>query len=72
MSYHSPSSWSWSFPGGSPATSTAQNPTVTYSTAGAYNVVLTVSGGGSSVTRSRTQYIKVLPNTGIAPIQEGF
>ncbi|HSI89569.1 MAG TPA: PKD domain-containing protein, partial [Adhaeribacter sp.] len=35
--------YSWSFPGGTPATSTAANPTVTYTTAGSYNVSLTAS-----------------------------
>ena len=33
-----PTSWNWTFPGGSPASSTAQNPSVVYSTAGTYNV----------------------------------
>jgi len=33
-------SYEWTFPGGTPATSTAVNPTVTYSTAGAYDVTL--------------------------------
>src|SRR5690554_2377604 len=32
QSSNSPTSWNWSFPGGSPATSNAQNPTVTYAT----------------------------------------
>ena len=72
MSFHSPSGWSWTFPGGSPATSTAQNPTITYSTPGSYTVTLTALKNGGNVTRSYTQYIKVLPSTGIAPIQEGF
>ncbi|WP_045113256.1 GEVED domain-containing protein [Microscilla marina] len=33
----------WEFPNGNPATSTANNPTVTYSTAGVYPVILTAS-----------------------------
>ncbi len=46
------SSWSWSFPGGTPSSSTAQNPTVTYSTAGVYDVSLTVTNqfGSNSIT----------------------
>jgi PKD repeat protein len=57
----SPTSWSWSFPGGTPSTSTAQNPTVTYSTPGTYSVTLTASNGlGTGTTRTRTAYITVL------------
>ncbi len=33
--------WGWTFTGGTPATSTAQNPTIVYSTPGTYNAVLT-------------------------------
>ena len=36
-------SWNWEFEGGTPATSTDQNPTVTYSQAGTYDVRLTVT-----------------------------
>ncbi len=72
MSYHSPSSWNWSFSGGTPATSSVQNPSITYNTPGTYTVSLTVTKNGSNVSESKTQYIKVLPQTGIAPIQEGF
>ncbi|HEX4888366.1 MAG TPA: M43 family zinc metalloprotease, partial [Luteibaculaceae bacterium] len=41
-SYNNVSSWSWSFPGGTPSTSTERNPTVTYNTPGTYDVTLTV------------------------------
>lgn len=36
-------SWEWTFPGGSPATSTDQNPNVTYAAPGWYDVTLKVS-----------------------------
>jgi PKD repeat protein len=39
----SPTKWEWTFPGGTPATSTAQNPTVTYAKAGVYSVTLKAS-----------------------------
>lgn len=39
-SSNSPTSWAWSFPGGSPASSTAQNPSVTYTASGVYTVSL--------------------------------
>lgn len=41
-------SYIWSFQGGSPATSTVQNPVVTWSTTGTYSVSLTVTQGGCS------------------------
>lgn len=40
--------WNWSFPGGTPATSNEENPTITYNTAGVYDVTLTVSTGAGS------------------------
>jgi hypothetical protein len=43
-------SWSWSFPGGTPSTSTAQNPVVTYSSPGLYGATLTVSDGVTTST----------------------
>lgn len=48
QSTNSPTSWSWSFPGGSPASSTAQNPTVTYATAGTYTATLQSSNGSAT------------------------
>ena len=49
-----PTAWSWSFPGGTPATSTAQNPVVTYATAGTYAASLSVTNatGTASTTTS--------------------
>jgi PKD repeat protein len=45
-------SWSWSFPGGTPATATTQNVTVSYATAGNYTAVLTTTNAtGSSSTQ---------------------
>jgi len=71
-SYHDPTSWSWTFQGGSPASSSSQNPSVTYNTPGIYSVTLTVSNSSGSVTETKSQFITVVPETGIAPIQEGF
>lgn len=42
QSIGNPSEWKWSFEGGSPLTSTEQNPTVTYNASGGYDVTLTV------------------------------
>ncbi|MDR2836023.1 MAG: PKD domain-containing protein, partial [Bacteroidales bacterium] len=45
---------SWIFAGGTPGTSTATNPTVTYNTAGTYYVSLTVSSSAGSNTKTIT------------------
>jgi PKD repeat protein len=58
-----PTSWSWTFPGGNPGTSTAQNPSVVYPTAGTYNVILTVSNADGSDTETKTNYITVSQGT---------
>lgn len=56
----SPTSWSWSFPGGTPSTSTAQNPVVTYAAAGTYAVTLIASNAnGAGTTMTKTGYITV-------------
>jgi PKD repeat protein len=55
-----PVSWSWSFPGGSPAQSNLQNPSnIMYTTPGTYNVTLTVNKGTYSDTKTRNNYITV-------------
>lgn len=58
-STESPTSWAWTFEGGSPATSIAQNPTVTYSAAGTYNVQLIATNAGGSNTSAKTDFITV-------------
>ncbi|MFP9114109.1 alpha-amylase family glycosyl hydrolase [Flavobacterium sp. RHBU_3] len=55
-----PVSWQWSFPGGTPATSTDQNPQVSYAAEGNYSITLTVTNaGGESATETFTDYIRV-------------
>lgn len=58
-STNSPTSWSWSFPGGSPASSASKNPSVTYNTAGTYNVTLTATNTNGSDSETKTGYITV-------------
>jgi PKD repeat protein len=53
-------SWLWTFPGGTPGTSTAQNPLVTYNTAGTYDVTLQVTNGTSTNTITKPAYIDVI------------
>lgn len=52
----------WTF--GNGASSTAQSPTTTYSTAGTYTVSLTVTGPGGSNTATKTGYITVSTTSG--------
>lgn len=58
-SSNSPSSWNWSFPGGTPPSSTNQNPTVTYNSAGTYNAQLIATNSNGSDTILFTSYITV-------------
>lgn len=58
-STNDPTSWSWTFEGGTPETSTEQNPSVTYTTAGSYQVSLTTTNAGGSDTETKSEYITV-------------
>lgn len=59
-STNAPTSYSWSFEGGSPATSTAQNPqNITYANAGIYDVTLTVTNAFGSDTFVCTNCVTV-------------
>ncbi len=64
----------WTFPGGTPSTSTAASPVVTYSTAGVYNVSLTVSNASGSDSLTKYTYINVGVPYGeyAGPISESF
>jgi len=59
MSTDIPDSWSWTFEGGTPATSTEQNPTVTYATQGIFDVTLVVSNAMGKDTLLKADYITV-------------
>ena len=61
--------YSWSFSGGTPATSTLQTPpAITYNTAGTYNVSLTVTNANGNNTHVATNYIIVSAPTGCTKI----
>lgn len=55
-------SYQWTFPGGTPTTSTEINPTVCYSTAGSYDVTLISSNASGSDTLTLINYITVNPS----------
>jgi PKD repeat protein len=68
LSTNNPTSWSWTFTGGTPASSTSQNPTnITYNTPGCYQVSLTATNSAGSNTSTQTCYINVT-NPVIAPV----
>jgi hypothetical protein len=46
--------YAWTFPSGSPANSTVQSPTVTWTTSGTYTISLTVTVAGCNSTSSQT------------------
>lgn len=51
--------WSWTFAGGTPATSTAQNPSIQYNTPGTYDVSLEVTNADGSNTKTVPNYMTV-------------
>jgi len=60
LSTNNPTTWAWTFEGGSPATSSLQNPTgITYPAAGTYSVTLTASNGYGADDEIKTGYIVV-------------
>jgi PKD repeat protein len=62
-SFNNPTSWFWTFPGGTPSTSTDQNPTVTYNNSGTYNHVnLSVQNSFGIDSITKLNYIAVSPN----------
>ncbi|HBF88097.1 MAG TPA: hypothetical protein DDX39_05595 [Bacteroidales bacterium] len=62
LSTNAPTSWAWTFAGGTPTSSTNQNPTVTYSVAGTYDVTLVATNAiGGSAPETKIAYISVLP-----------
>ena len=59
LSTNSPFFWAWTFSGGTPASSSVQNPVVTYNTPGVFNVQLIATNAGGSNTMLKTAYITV-------------
>lgn len=66
-----PTSWSWSFPGGSPSSSTAQNPVVAYNTPGTYAVTLTATNANGSDSQTFTNFITINSSPYAAPTAPG-
>ncbi len=58
-----PTSWAWTFEGGTPSTSTVQNPSVVYNATGTYSVSLTATNAQGTDTETKTGYITVTPQS---------
>jgi PKD repeat protein len=71
LSANGPSTWNWNFNGGSPATSTVQNPSVIYNLPGKYNVILNVGNSSGSHVKGVLSMIIVMECTGLQEYYEG-
>lgn len=60
LSTNDPTGYAWKFDGGTPNTSTAQNPTVQYNTQGTYTVILNASNDGGGDSEVKEGYITVV------------
>jgi PKD repeat protein len=66
QSSYAPTSWQWTFEGGTPNTSTSQNPAnIQYTLAGVYQVKLIVTNSFGSDTIIRTKYVHATAMIGI-------
>jgi|GEM_PF-665222 len=65
--------FAWTFPGGNPTSSTAQNPTVVYNTPGTYSVTLVASnvGGSNTVTQTNSIAVNATPSVGFSNSANG-
>ena len=58
-----PTSWEWTFPGGSPASSTAQHPSVVYNAAGSYGATLKATNSVSNSSATKNFVVEVISTT---------
>jgi PKD repeat protein len=73
-STNNPTAWQWIFPGGSPASSTDQNPTnICYNVPGVYDVTLITTSASGNDTTTLANYITVNSTPAIPTItQAGY
>ena len=58
-----PTSWNWTFQGGTPAISSDSAPVIQYNTPGIYDVGLTVTNGSGTVNTTKTSFVTVNSTT---------
>ena len=72
----SSATWQWTFPGGTPSTSTLEDPIVVYGNPGTYGVTLTVTDAFGTSTQTYTDFItytdSVFPISNTTALYEGF
>ncbi len=69
-----PLTFSWTFEGGTPATSNLKNPLVTYTSPGIFDVSLTISDGSTSSSKTQSDFISVI-GSGLSqtiPVSQGW
>jgi subtilisin family serine protease len=70
-SLYAPTNFTWTFQGGTPATSNASNPTVQWASPGTYSVSEIAANANGSNTKIKTSYITVSGPIAL-PLSEGF
>ena len=60
LSTQQPTTWLWTFPGGTPSSSTSQNPIVSYTTHGVYDVSLEATNAFGVGEKTEYNYINVI------------
>jgi PKD repeat protein len=60
LSIGHPQAWKWTFEGGTPSSSTEENPSVIYDSSGKYQVSLVVTSGEKTYTKQIKNYITVV------------
>ncbi len=74
LSSGNPTTFSWTFDGGTPSQSTEQNPVIIYNTPGIFDVSLSVSSGTNSSSLTKSAFINVndLPTTQVISVSAGW
>ncbi|MCF8369967.1 MAG: lamin tail domain-containing protein [Bacteroidales bacterium] len=70
LSTNGPDTWNWTFPGGDPPNSSAQNPIVSYNSPGLFSVELIVSNSSGNSTLTKENYIEVMADEPLLIITE--
>ena len=71
-SYNVVNGWTWTFTGGTPSSSSSQNPIITYNSPGLYEVTLAATDGTTNDSEVKTSYIRVHPASATVPFLEDF
>lgn len=66
QSINSPTYWNWTFQGGTPSSSTLQNPSITYTAAGVYSVTLAADNINGGTPKLKVAYLQVNPYPNVA------